>query len=283
MNQTYLSNDNLNINPLIELERIDGNFIEAMCSYIRYIVSEYPSPYTLFVSGGVDSQVMLYLWFKSGAPFQAINISYNGFNTHDYMEMAEFAAQFNIPIEQRPFDILNFLENHLDDYAFKYKCSSPQLCTHMAFSEMVDRGTRIFSGNVPIPNHPSMNNTIFGLQRYAVMNGIDMIPFFLMSDHLSASIAATRASMIVNPPKDLYDFKCELYRVLGIPVIAQERKLTGFERLKVHYDQFPERVTPEMKIRHSGLAWNQVFDHLFRNKYMILLNNNYKAKFVVKK
>lgn len=285
MKQSYLSKDNLNVDTKITLEQAhkDDNFMDAICDYIHDIVKVMPAPYTLFVSGGVDSQAMLYAWKKSGVPFRAIHVSYQGFNAHDYMEMAIFAERHSIKIEQMSFDILDFLENRLDDYALTYKCSSPQICTHMAFTEMIKEGTKILSGNVPIPNQPSMNNTIFGLQRYATLSKANMVPFFLLSDKRSASIAANLAGELDPSITDLYEFKCLLYRELGIPVIPQESKLTGFEKLKEHYDGFPERVTSDMKRRHSSFMWTQVFDHLFRNKYMLILNNNYKTKFVVQK
>ena len=37
---------------------------------IESIIDSYPSPYNLMVSGGVDSQAMLYLWNKFGKNFK---------------------------------------------------------------------------------------------------------------------------------------------------------------------------------------------------------------------
>lgn len=281
---SYLSEDNINVNHTITLDipSDSTSYLDAICEYVHRIAEKYPPPYTLFVSGGVDSQALLYIWKRSGVPFTAVNVWYHGFNSHDFTEIAKFAQQLEIPIKQIAFNILDFLENRLDDYAMKYECSSPQLCTHMAFSELIEEGTKIFSGNIPLQNITSMNNTIFGLQRYATKTNANLIPFFLMMDEKSASIAAHTAINIPENGMDAYEFKCHLYNILGIPVIPQKSKLTGFELLKDYYDLFPERVTKSMRLRHSSIQFTRVFDHLFRNKYMVILNNHYLTKFLCK-
>jgi hypothetical protein len=242
-----------------------------------------PAPYTLFVSGGVDSQAMMYAWLISGVPFKVVNVSYKGLNDHDYIETLHFAGRHGIVIDRLVFDVLDFLETRLDEYAMPYQCSSPQICTHMAFTELVTEGTKILSGNLPIPDQPSMNNTIFGLQRYATMTNANMVPFFLMSDEESASIAANVAMSLPVGEMGHYEFKCLVYRELGIPIIPQDTKLTGFEKLKELYEKHHDRVTAAMRLRHSGLVSHGVFDQLFRNKYMIILKNAYQTKFVVQK
>lgn len=226
---------------------------------------------------------MLYAWLLSGVPFTAVHVSYKGHNKHDFEEMEQFSKIHGVTVYTLEFDIIDFLENKLDTYAWKYQCSSPQLCTHMAFTEYVATGTKILSGNPPIPNHPSMNNTIFGLQRYATIAKINMVPFFLMSDPVSSSIAANVASQIQEDNISMYEFKCRLYQELDIPIIPQKTKLTGFELLKAHYENYPERITSEMRLKHSSLSSTGNFDHLFRNKYMIVLKNHYQTKFIMRK
>ncbi len=285
MSQSFLSVDNLNVNRTIVLPLPPSGiaFLDAIRNHVHNIAATMPAPYTLFVSGGVDSQAMLFAWWLSGIPFKAVNIAYQGYNDHDYLETIQFASKYNIKVERIWIDIVDFLENRLESYALKYECSSPQLCTHMAFTELITEGTKILSGNLPIPDQPSMNNTIFGLQRFATMTHANMVPFFLMSDEIVASIAANFAINLEAEPMENYEFKCLVYTKLGIPVIPQCTKLTGFEQLKEYYAQFPERVTSDMRLRHSSLLSHSVFDHLFRNKYMIILKNAYQTKFVAQK
>jgi hypothetical protein len=283
--QSFLSVDNLNVNRHIILPPPPSEitFLDALRDHVHGIVATMPAPYTLFVSGGVDSQAMLFAWWLSGVPFKAVNIAYQGYNDHDYLETIQFASKYNIKVERIWIDIVDFLENRLDDYALKYECSSPQLCTHMAFTELITEGTKILSGNLPIPDQPSMNNTIFGLQRFATMTNASMVPFFLMDNEVVSSIAAHFAMNLDIGAMGHYEFKCLVYTELGIQVVPQCTKLTGFEQLKEYYSQFPERVTSDMRLRHSSLLTHSVFDHLFRNKYMIILKNAYQTKFAVQK
>ena len=285
-----LSADGISLNKVIRLEintaedsKLDC--LESLVAYVHRISDTYPSPFTLFVSGGIDSQAMLYVWKLSGVPFNAVHIRYDGFNDHDIDECKQFCEREQIELAYLDFDIVDFLENRLDYYATAYQCASPQLCTHMAFSELVKEGTKIFSGNIPYPGKLAIDNTIFGLQRYATISKSSIIPFFLMSD---ASVA--KASVLRLKANDdkldpftsaTYLFKCDWYKVLGIPVIPQSNKLTGFERLKDYYDAFGDRVTPKMKLAHSSLPSKRVFDQLFRNKYLIKFKNHYTPIFLI--
>ena len=279
-----LSNDGINANPIILVPYVDKPelTLASMIKYIRNIEKTLPKPYTLFVSAGVDSQAMLYAWELSGVEYQAVNVAYNGFNDHDRVEIFKFAKNHDIEIEELNFDVISFLEKSLDQYTNKYRCASPQICTHMAFSELVSDGTKFFSGNFPMSGYPQLDNTIFGLQRYATLTDTPLIPFFL-SEGEHAAKAFSMSNDLAKDYKinsfDPYLVKCQIYTTLGFPVIPQTIKLTGFEKLKDHYDGFPERVTSKMKLRHASLPSRRVFDQLFRNPYLIEFGNHYPVRF----
>jgi len=279
-----LSKDQINLNKTIYLT-IDTakdsklDCLESLVAYVHRIAITYPPPFTLFVSGGIDSQTMLYVWKRSGVPFNAVHVRYNGFNDHDIDECKQFCEREQIELSYLDFDILDFLENHLNHYATTYRCASPQLCTHMKFSELVKDGTKIFSGNLPYPGRLAIDNTIYGLQRYATLTKSSIIPFFLMSDETVAKASILQMSRneeyIRKFDTDPYSFKCARYRTLGIPIIPQSNKLTGFERLKDYYDAYSDRVTVKMRLAQSSLPSKRVFDQLFRNKYLIAFKNHY--------
>jgi len=44
--------------------------------FIQKIIKNYPPPYTLLLSGGIDSQAMLQCWINANAPFKAITIKF---------------------------------------------------------------------------------------------------------------------------------------------------------------------------------------------------------------
>jgi hypothetical protein len=280
-----LSDDNLNLNRECHITLHDAdltlNCMDELVAYVHHIVATYPAPYTLFVSGGVDSQAMAYIWHKAKVPFTALHVNYMGLNHHDYQEIQQFCEREGIELVVQMFDIVRFLEHNLDSYATRYECASPQICTHMAISTMAS-GTCIFSGNLPNINGLSIDNTIYGLQRYATMRGRSIIPFFLHGTDKS-----TRASLVASVPLNgiamTYEIKCEHYERLGFPIIRQPEKYTGFEQIKLSYDSCTKRVTSAMKLMYAHLPSQRVFDQLFRNKYLIAFRNHYSIKLTYNK
>lgn len=270
-----LSKDGKNLEREIQIHLIDTeDCLTELIRFAREIGASHPAPFYLFASGGIDSQAMIFAWSKSGIPFTVVHVDYHGLNAHDRGNIVEFCESLNVPLEIKSFDLLHFLENDLDRYARTYLCASPQICTHIAFSELVE-GTKIFAGNFATGHLQGIDNTIFGLQRYATISSKSLIPFFLMQDYRVSS-AAIKANILLEDSHDHYKSKCELYRSLGIPIIPQDDKQTGFEIVKEYYDQFSNRVSSDMKLRHSALPSKRVFDQLFRNKYLIEFNNHYK-------
>jgi hypothetical protein len=229
---------------------------------ITEISSSYPPPYHLMVSGGVDSQSMLWLWMNSGVEFIPISIRYtlnDGtiFNDHDLLQLDEFAVKHKLNIDYKNFNILKFLENDLWDYAEKYQCTSPQITTHMAMSEMVTTGTVIFSGNFIA--HAVYDYTILGLERYANMSNRNIIPFFLTHDPELASglIQYEKPNNCIK-----YASKVLTLQKAGIPVIPQNNKLTGFEKIKDFYDNC--HVTGAERIKYANKPSKRNFDIMFR-------------------
>jgi hypothetical protein len=151
----------------------------------------------------------------------------------------------------------------------------------MAMSKLVENGTRIFGGNLAIENSLSLDNTIYGIQRYATLTGVNLVPFFLSGSEKVAK-ASILASINTSKLVSSYEHKCELYKAIGIPIVPQAAKTTGFERLKDYYDLFPERVSKQEKIAYSKYPSKRVFDQLFRYRYLIQLNNQYVPNLVVR-
>lgn len=286
-----LSDDNLNLNKTLSLNidpNIKPNILVSLLAYIDKIVMSYPPPYTLMCSGGADSQVMLWAWELSGHKYTAVHITYNDYNKFDTDTLDEFTKKYQIPYEKINFDVINFLENDIDTYARKYQCASPHICTYMAMSELIPYGTKIFSGNlVYISGKFPVNNTIFGLQRYATISKNSIIPFFLLQDDNITSAAVKLYNNLdtssipnfgVSNGKDIgYLVKTLMYTTAGIPIISQTKNFTGFDRIKEYYDQFQNRVSFKEKMQYSIFGSRRIFDHLFRHKYYIEFRNDYSA------
>lgn len=233
--------------------------LRAARKSIDHIVANYPAPYTLMCSGGVDSQAMLWAWHTSGHPFSVVSIKYvtDGvwYNNHDLVTLELFTKRHNIPVTYREFDVIDFLENgELQKYAKEYDCHSPQICTFIKMVDQIQEGTALFAGNHISPYYAGLNYTILGLQRYASQTDFPkVIPSFLtFTPELAYSMIHANLSV---------GSKDEFYTVSGLPVVSS-RKLTGFEILKEYYDS--TFVSPAVKLRCMSKASSRPFDLLFR-------------------
>lgn len=251
------------------LSKTNKSLLEVSSRVIKEITEKYPPPYHLMLSGGMDSQIMLWCWLNYNIPFHPVSFKYIGapefkeiLNEHDLIELEQFATNNNISIDYHYFDIINFLENDLENYAIKYQCTSPQICTHMCMSEQLTDGTIIFSGNFAAGL--SYSYTIWGLKRYAEISKKSLIPFFLLHD-------AELANLSVKPTneKNYSDIKFKSYTNLGVPVIPQPGKQTGFEVIKDYYDTRKDLVvSPKIRLKYANMPSKRKFDLLFR--YMLM-------------
>jgi hypothetical protein len=253
---------------------------------INSIIKKYPPPYNLFVSGGIDSQSMIWLWKHSQVPFTVNTVEYinpddqSVFNSHDHVQLKKFAYIHDIPVNYKKFDLTAFLENELLDYATTYQCASPQICTHMKMSEIYHTGTVVFSGNFKL--HHNYDYTIWGLKRYADLSGRNVIPFFLLHDkELSCYIDDYAQKTYDVHASNAVDYqylqRASTMQASGIPVIPQSEKFTGFEKVKDFYDIKAANLSlirPMERIEFSRFPSKRAFDIMFRYRLHKLLKYN---------
>ena len=256
--------------------------LEVSDRVIKEISVNYEPPYNLMVSGGVDSQAMLWCWKNSSIPFSAVSFKLtdsngNIFNNHDFETLVSFAENNNIDITFVDFDIINFLSNHLLSYATKYTCTSPQITAHMAMSEKIKLGTKILSGNF-IPGG-LYNYTIMGMDRYAKLSGHSVIPYFFMFDsELAGNLIQYEKNLNFKAPMT-YERKVSLLKAAGIPILPQETKYTGFEKIKDYYD-INSSVHYKDRLKYSSFPSKRNFDILFRYKLADIIR--YEDKIIYK-
>ena len=261
------------------LIKSNKSLLEISTRVINEITEKYPPPYHLMLSGGMDSQIMLWCWLNSSIPFHPVSIKYREggnkeiLNEHDLVELEQFANNHNVQIDYKYFDIINFLENDLDSYAITYQCTSPQLCAHMCMSERLIEGTVIFSGN--FARDFGYTYTILGLKRYADNSNRSIIPFFLLHDQELAGVL----HQVPRKENDYSIKKYNAYTTLGAPVIPQPAKQTGFEIIKDYYDTRTDLIVPpKMRIKYASMPSKRKFDLLFR--YMLMEKIKYVDKVV---
>jgi hypothetical protein len=246
------------------------SLLEVSSRCIKTISEEYPGPYYLFASGGVDSQSMIWCWMNSGIPFTVISFRYIHdniiYNNHDLEQLEQFSTKYNIPVTYKNFDPIEFVETELVSYATRYQCTSPQICTHMKMSEEIKDGTIIFSGNFSA--HSYYTYTIFGIKRYVDITKRSIIPFFFLHDaELAGVINKVNSQTTLDlTSHDLYTRKIACLQRADIPVIPQVQKYTGFEQIKEYYDKQQDRVSIRDRLKFANKPSKRVFDVLFRYK-----------------
>jgi hypothetical protein len=256
------------------------NPIDSAKFTVDYIIKNYPAPYTLLVSGGIDSQAMLWAWIISKKEFSIVSAKYNyNLNDHDLNTLKEFCQKYSVNLKFVNFDLFKFLENDLNFYANKYRCSSPQICAYMKIADTIQNGTVIFSGNFLSPTGAAITNTTLGLFNYSNESGRPTIPFFFLeTPALAYSFLSFFKKINIG---DSYLEKTLMYQEGGFPIIPQKQKYTGFEQVKDYYDiNFQHLVTVKHKLLSSNNHSKRVFDVLYRNHYENKFNYT-RVKFIL--
>jgi hypothetical protein len=258
---------------------------EAAKLTITKILQNYPPPYNLMISGGIDSQAMLYLWNKFGSDFIPTSVLYNSnLNLYDVMDLNNLNVKYNFKIKYINFDILSFYEKEVHDYALKYKCSSPCINAHIKMSENL-QGTVIFSGDFIAAQKPVLSNAILGLYR-ASLQRENLIPYFFLH---TPELAYSMQKPIISEPTyaDIeqvgYDFKIANYKNNHLPITPQKQKSTGFEKIKDIYDEkYAHLVPPINRLRFAKKASKRTFDLLLRYPYEIMFGDQ-PLQFIINK
>lgn len=246
---------------------------------VHEIVRRYPPPYVLYASGGIDSQAMIYAWYKSGVDFQVVTVSYNNnMNYHDIQYLFKYCSRLGIEVEICDFDAINFIKSpELITYAREYDCSSPQILTHIKMIES-QPGTIIMSGNTFNGKNIGLNYTLLALDRYRIKTKSNLEPFFLASTPSITflnSYCKTRYQFDIsrnNPIADegflqnWYAQKTHIYNSMGAQVIPQKSRYTGFEKIKEIFDTLP--VPINLKYKYRNKPSKRPFDVFYRYKVM---------------
>lgn len=243
---------------------------------IQKITETHPGPYTLLVSGGVDSQAMLYAWKTSGVQFSVVHYSY-GNNIEDGDSLSEFCAIHNIDYEIRYFDVEKFIKSvEYVEMAKQYDCASPHILTYMKLVSMHDE-TCIMAGNYLHKYTGSLNYTILGLDRYRQISKENFVPFFLCcTPELAYSFAQYFDNTTTDKSTDGYYRKVLAYQLSGFPVISQSSKLSGFEAFKDKYDT--RKIDSRIRLKWAGMPSKRPFDIIYRYGLFDVLPNGFYSE-----
>ena len=247
---------------------------------VKSIMRDFPPPYRIMVSGGIDSQTMLYAWKLFGKDYIPTSIEYsNGFNDHDLITLKAFAQQESIEIEYVNFDILDFFKDRFFYIVEKYHCCSPQFAAHIGMSEPLD-GTCVFSGDRLDENVCHITSKNICMLEAAQDRPI--VPYFFMhTPEISYSLLYEHGNLTTGIEQEtFYDYERKVlsYTKSGIPVIAQPTKYTGFEKVREYYDNnFAHLRTPKLKLTYfKQYPRHCMFDLLLRYPYQKRFMKHFK-------
>jgi hypothetical protein len=248
--------------------------LKAAIDTVIHISKNYPAPYTLFLSGGVDSQAMLWAFHLSKIPFQTLSAVYNyNLNDHDLVTIKQFADLHGIFLNFTNFDLFHFLETEFVQYSDRYLCGSPQICAFMKLADELKEGTVIMSGNFISNNYVTLPPNVMGLWHYQRLSGRSVIPFFFLETE-DLAWAFNDYSILINSKNSVglnYENRVNTYQHFNFPVISQGKKYNGFERVKEWFDtNYTKPIPIENRIsKIAGQGSNRVFDLLYRNKFEV--------------
>lgn len=250
--------------------------LTAAIEAVNDIVKNYPPPYNLLASGGIDSQAMIYAWKKSNHPFNVYTFRYNDtYNSHDIDTLPLFCEQEGIDYNIVDFDYFKFLEEEYDIIANNYRCSSPQIAMHIKMASFFSEGTCMYAGNFLGMEAATLTYAILAVYRFSeTPEGKNVIPyFFLHTPELAYSLnQATKSEKYFYNENELSDYgnlgKGKKYHTCGFPVIPQSGKFNGFEKFKEHYDSHDYVLKdPKTRLRWQYKPSKRPFDWLFRYPY----------------
>ena len=253
-----------------------NNPMNAAIDAVNDIVENYPPPYNLLASGGIDSQAMIYAWKQSKHEFNVYTFRYNEtYNLHDIETLKQFCEREDIDYQIIDFDYITFLEQEYDTIARRYMCSSPQITMHIKMASFL-QGTCVYSGNY-LGNTAHLSCPILGLYRFSnTPEGKNTVPyFFLHTPELAYSFRNIPKPQLLGEYDRAYEARFRKYQIAGFPVIPQERKFTGFEKFKEYYDDHRYVLEDiQNRQRYHNRASHRPFDWLFRYPYEDLFGDS---------
>jgi hypothetical protein len=242
------------------------NTIDALELTVKQIMSNYTPPYRLMVTGGVDSQTMLLAWKWFGKNYIPTSVRYNTYlNSHDLETLNVFSARENMEVQYLDFDLLDFYNNEYFKLAEIYKITSPHFGAHLGMTENLN-GTIIFSGD-----RLSSTRAMIGYNNICLYNASlqrSIVPYFLLQ---TPEIAYSKIyEFSKNPSSECYNTTDEYSKkiislhYMGIPVIPQTTKYTGFEKVKDLYDQYSYKISNKTRLKYSNKSSKRPYDLLLR-------------------
>jgi rhodanese-related sulfurtransferase len=226
------------------------------------------------LSGGVDSQAACLILKSAGIDFTTVTMVFEDeLNSVDVKHANLFCEKYDISNIKIDIHVTSFLRRNLYDYVVKYECPSPQLCTHFYLYEQIIKTMNptciIAGGNAPMIHNHILKFDVTRSQNawtvFASKNNFKLYGNFLSySFDIASALIISRPEVKTNFPEpalpaDVYVTKCKSYQNLGFDVIPQESSNTGFEKVKLVFQELTD----------DGWA----FEKMFRHPYQLMFDD----------
>jgi hypothetical protein len=196
------------------------------------------------LSGGIDSQAACLLLRRANVKFTIVIMQFrDDLNIHDVSSAITFCTTHRFKYTLVDFNILSFLGRDLPSYVVKYNCPSPQLSAHCRFYEMlIERfaPSAIICGGNPPCIRDGKWEFISNRSHSVWMTFAEINKYPLVGNFLGYTLDIALPFMLFQPdmPTDIalrYIAKVTGMHRLGLSVIPQQQKYTGFELVKEHF------------------------------------------------
>ena len=217
----------------------------------------------VMLSGGIDSQVMLYSFVEAGASVSPIIIDFDGKNPHDTDTAFAYCRLLGVEPTVINLNVKWFLNREGLKFGLHYGLRSPQFTCHAKACELLQaKGYTgaIFGGNAlySVNNQPMIpTGWIFNASAAQLLDlatygsAVDwpiIGSFCSWSWETCLAISALSLDSVDNVA-DRYNQKVEAYRSFGIPIIPQKMKYTGFEIIKDEINEMDKAGYFDLKFR----------------------------------
>ena len=255
--------------------------LQAAKQTVEHIISNFPPPYNLLCTGGVDSQAMLFAWKEfSGRAIHNIRVwtfLYDEYsNWYDVENLPELCSKYNLKHSFLDFELLDFLESgECLELQKRWGTYSPQMAAHIKMLDSFD-GTTVMSGNFANDNIPrqtfglGITKEHYGVLRFGKQKD-NCVPFFFLHDSIITRAKFYTEETVLDYFEHLhldkaYKNKCNLYKHFGFEITPQKNTYSGFEGFKDVYDLYYQ-ATPFEKTCVGIRPSRRAFD--IHHRYMV--------------
>ena len=232
-----------------------GHMIESRRSAVVRLGERLGSNPVVALSGGIDSQAACLSLMDAGVAFTvAILVFEDGFNLHDVQSAYDFCIRYDLPHVEVRLDIMKFLGRGMGSYVVKYDCPSPQITAHLWFYEqLIEMGASsiVCGGNPPYYRQDEIA-FVSTRSQTAWMRFSEINSFLIVGNFLSYSLDIALPLLLATSEGGYANRVAGMHHI-GLPVVGQGEKLTGFEKIKEHFKGL------------TGDGWS--FEKMFRQRY----------------